>query len=194
MPSTFRKSCDHARSGAERPSRGRRCRPCGQVNAARAARAWKLFLLVPRMLLTRAAQQGSQGRAELLSRAAAFPARRVDPAHPQCQAVPAAFLGPQAGVKRHYTRVQKSARASFHGPADSGGARTRHGGRVAGVHRSAAATSATTLANSGRTLGIRKGAACSRIGSYSVARGKARGSPRLVGHAGRAFEAAAPGC
>ncbi|CAE7573040.1 unnamed protein product, partial [Symbiodinium sp. KB8] len=40
--------------------------------AARASRAWKLFLLVPRMLLTRAAQQGSQGRAELLERAAAF--------------------------------------------------------------------------------------------------------------------------
>ena len=48
---------EHARAGAE--SEG-------------AARAWKLFLLAPRMLLARTNQHGSQGRAELLGRAAAF--------------------------------------------------------------------------------------------------------------------------
>ena len=39
--------------------------PVESEAAARASRAWKLFLLAPRMLLTRTAQQGSQGRAEL---------------------------------------------------------------------------------------------------------------------------------
>ncbi|CAE7940818.1 unnamed protein product, partial [Symbiodinium sp. KB8] len=37
-----------------------------------ASRAWKLFLLTPRMLLARTEQRGSHGRAELLGRAAAF--------------------------------------------------------------------------------------------------------------------------
>ena len=36
------------------------------------SRAWKLFLLSPRMLLARPAHQGADGRAELLERAAAF--------------------------------------------------------------------------------------------------------------------------
>ena len=41
-------------------------------SAVTASRAWKLFLLTPRMMLARTPQQGSQGRAELLSRAAKF--------------------------------------------------------------------------------------------------------------------------
>ena len=45
----------------------------GQIGAARATRAWKLLMQVPRILLTLAAKQGSQGRAELLCRAGAFP-------------------------------------------------------------------------------------------------------------------------
>ena len=36
------------------------------------SRAWKLFLLAPRMLLARPKQRGAQGRAELLGRAEAF--------------------------------------------------------------------------------------------------------------------------
>jgi len=39
---------------------------------AATSRVWKLFLLAPRMLLARTAQQGAEGRAELLARAAAF--------------------------------------------------------------------------------------------------------------------------
>ena len=41
-------------------------------DVAATSRAWKLFLLAPRMLLARTAQQGAEGRAELLARAAAF--------------------------------------------------------------------------------------------------------------------------
>ena len=44
----------------------------GLAEGVDAARAWKLFLLAPRMLLTRTDQHGSQGRAELLGRASAF--------------------------------------------------------------------------------------------------------------------------
>ena len=44
----------------------------GVAAAAAAARAWKLFLLAPRMLLARPMQHGSQGRATLLARASAF--------------------------------------------------------------------------------------------------------------------------
>ena len=44
----------------------------GSAEGVDAARAWKLFLLAPRMLLTRTDQHGSQGRAELLGRASAF--------------------------------------------------------------------------------------------------------------------------
>ena len=44
----------------------------GSAESVDAARAWKLFLLAPRMLLTRTDQHGSQGRAELLGRASAF--------------------------------------------------------------------------------------------------------------------------
>ena len=36
------------------------------------SRAWKLFLLTPRMLLAGTAQAGAEGRAELLGRAAAL--------------------------------------------------------------------------------------------------------------------------
>jgi len=39
---------------------------------APALRAWKLFVLAPRMLLARTAHRGAQGRAELLARATAF--------------------------------------------------------------------------------------------------------------------------
>ncbi|OLP88553.1 hypothetical protein AK812_SmicGene30090 [Symbiodinium microadriaticum] len=44
----------------------------GQGNSAGAGRAWKLFLLAPRMLLARSEHQGAQGRALLLARAQAF--------------------------------------------------------------------------------------------------------------------------
>ena len=44
----------------------------GSAEGVDAARAWKLFLLAPRVLLTRTDQHGSQGRAELLGRASAF--------------------------------------------------------------------------------------------------------------------------
>ena len=44
----------------------------GQGNSAGAGRAWKLFLLAPRMLLARPEHQGAQGRALLLARAQAF--------------------------------------------------------------------------------------------------------------------------
>ena len=44
----------------------------GSREGVDAARAWKLFLLASRMLLTRTDQHGWQGRAELLGRASAF--------------------------------------------------------------------------------------------------------------------------
>ena len=40
----------------------------GDADTARSVRAWKLCMLVPHMLLTHAAQEGTQGRTELLSR------------------------------------------------------------------------------------------------------------------------------
>ena len=61
------------------------------------AKAWKLFLLMPRMLLARTEQRGLQGRAELLGRGAAFqqgdclqlPADCDRPKHPSALSLPA---------------------------------------------------------------------------------------------------------
>ena len=128
-----------------------------QANAARAARAWKLFLLVPRMLLTRATQQGSQGRAELLSRAAAFqrgewtqlirsarPSRQRSSAHKQ-------ELPPdEVSERKRHNACAKVRQGELSRACQV----LRHGGHVAGAHPSRAATSATTLANTGRTPGI----------------------------------------
>ena len=44
----------------------------GAATGTRSSRAWKLFILAPRMLLARTALRGPQGRAELLGRATAF--------------------------------------------------------------------------------------------------------------------------
>ncbi|CAE7416640.1 unnamed protein product, partial [Symbiodinium pilosum] len=44
----------------------------GAATGTGSSRAWKLFILAPRMLLARTALQGPQGRAELLGRATAF--------------------------------------------------------------------------------------------------------------------------
>ena len=44
----------------------------GAATGTGSSRAWKLFILVPRMLLARTALRGPQGRAELLGRATAF--------------------------------------------------------------------------------------------------------------------------
>ena len=70
--STLRPSC--ARQCAQHWCRQRPTRSASGArgSAIAASRAWKLFLLTPRMLLARTPQQGSQGRAELLSRAAKF--------------------------------------------------------------------------------------------------------------------------
>ena len=65
----------HASRGARRAgvcSRLRSDYANSTGDVAATSRAWKLFLLAPRMLLARAAQQGAEGRAELVARAAAF--------------------------------------------------------------------------------------------------------------------------
>ena len=72
-------------------------RPATPDNAP-TLRAWKLFLLAPRMLLARTTQRGAQGREELLARAAAFQrsdwARLLDEAR-------------QVGSRRRKNRVHK---------------------------------------------------------------------------------------
>ena len=60
-------------------------------------RAWKLFLLAPRMLLARTTQRGAQGRQELLARAAAF--QRGDWALLLDEARRAGSCRPQSGAQ-----------------------------------------------------------------------------------------------
>ena len=60
-------SVDHGPATASRLSRAR-----GGLDEAPASRAWRLFLLAPRMLLARTHLHGARGRDELLARAAAF--------------------------------------------------------------------------------------------------------------------------
>ena len=73
---------------------------------AATSRAWKLFLLSPRMLLARPTHQGADGRLELLERAAAFD-RGDGPPHRGSGAARDGNMGP---------RVREGA----HGRADSG--------------------------------------------------------------------------
>ena len=62
-------SCERQTSAR---ARLRAAHAAGHCTGPGASRAWKLFLLTPRMLLARTEQRGSHGRAELLGRAAAF--------------------------------------------------------------------------------------------------------------------------
>ena len=86
-------------ASTKRASRGRRCRPRRQPGQCSSSGPG--LEVVP----ARATYVADAGDATRLARSrriaqprCGLPARRVDPAHPQCQAVPAAFLGPQAGV------------------------------------------------------------------------------------------------
>ena len=70
VPPFMRAAVRHALTSAL--TRLRAAHAAGQGTGPNASRAWKLFLLAPRMLLARPEQQGLQGQATLLARAAVF--------------------------------------------------------------------------------------------------------------------------
>ena len=118
MPSTLQKSSDTPRrrcrmrrlSCAERceallrkhykrASRGRRCRPCRQPGQCSSSGPGLEVVPARAMYVADAGDATRLARSRRIAQPrCGLPARRVDPAHPQCQTVPAAFLGPQAGV------------------------------------------------------------------------------------------------
>jgi len=75
QPRASLRRCDATAGGRTGTTDGRRKKARGNKSEGTgptASRAWKLFLLAPRMLLARPEQQSSEGRATLLARAAAF--------------------------------------------------------------------------------------------------------------------------
>ncbi|CAE7726789.1 RE1 [Symbiodinium sp. CCMP2592] len=88
----------------------------GRDEAAR-VRAWKLFLLLPRLLLARSAHSGSEGRAALVHRIELFRQSRFEALHAQSVAARALARPRRGGEDSEETRVGEALRTSKRGSA-----------------------------------------------------------------------------